>query len=124
MKIGIMSFAHHHGEAYIQNLAAIPKVDLLGVADEESSRGQRIAAHNGTQYFQAYEDLIAAGPDGVIICSENNKHRPLVELAAAGGAHILCEKPIATTVEDARMIVEACDRAGVLLMTAFPMRFS
>jgi predicted dehydrogenase len=124
MKVGIMSFAHHHGEAYIQNLLAIPQIELLGVADDESSRGQRIAAENGTRYFPTYEGLIEAGPDGVIICSENNKHRPLVELAAAGGSNILCEKPIATTVEDAQAIVDACNRAGVLLMTAFPMRFS
>jgi predicted dehydrogenase len=45
-------------------------------------------------------------------------------MAAGRGVHILCEKPIATTLEDARAVVDACDRAGVLLMTAFPMRFS
>jgi predicted dehydrogenase len=38
--------------------------------------------------------------------------------------HVLCEKPIATTVADGRAEVEACERAGVLFMTAFPMRFS
>lgn len=37
---------------------------------------------------------------------------------------MLCEKPIATTLEDARAIVDVCDKAGVILMTAFPMRFS
>jgi predicted dehydrogenase len=37
---------------------------------------------------------------------------------------VLCEKPIATTLEDARAIVDTCDKAGVILMTAFPMRFS
>lgn len=45
-------------------------------------------------------------------------------MAAARGVHALCEKPIATTLEDARAIVDACDKASVLLMTAFPMRFS
>jgi predicted dehydrogenase len=38
--------------------------------------------------------------------------------------HVLCEKPLATTVEDARAIVDSCARAGVKVMTAFPMRFS
>ena len=124
MKVGIMSFAHHHGEAYIQSLRAAPEVELIGVADEDKDRGQRIAHQYETRFFQNYKELITAGLEGVIICSENNKHRPLVELAAAAGVSILCEKPIATTFEDARAIVDNCDQAGVLLMTAFPMRFS
>jgi len=45
-------------------------------------------------------------------------------MAAAAGVSVLCEKPLATTVADARAMVEACQQADVLLMTAFPMRFS
>jgi len=124
MKIGILSFAHHHGEAYIQNLRANPYVELLGVADEDKERGQRIAKQNGTRFYNSYVDLINAGPDGVVICSENNAHRKMVELAASAGVHILCEKPLATTAKDTREIVDICQHAGVTLMTAFPMRFS
>jgi predicted dehydrogenase len=45
-------------------------------------------------------------------------------MAAAAGVHVLCEKPLATSVEDAAAMVETCEKAGVTLMTAFPMRFS
>ena len=124
IKIGILSFAHHHGEAYIANLRHMEGVELLGVVDDDPLRGQTIAAKNHARYFHTYEDLFAARPDGLIICTENNRHRPFVEMAAARGIHVLCEKPLATTIEDARAIVEACERAGVLLMTAFPMRYS
>jgi len=124
IKIGILSFAHHHGEAYISNLRNMEGVELLGVADDDPMRGQTIAAQNQAHHFHSYEDLLEAKPDGVIICTENNRHRPLVEMAASRGVHVLCEKPIATTLEDARAIVNACDKASVLLMTAFPMRFS
>lgn len=127
IKIGILSFAHHHGEAYISNLRRTPEgrgVELVGVTDDDPIRGQRIAAENHARYFHSYEDLFEAKPDGVIICTENNRHRPLVEMAASRGVHVLCEKPIATTLEDARAIVDVCEKAGVLLMTAFPMRFS
>lgn len=124
MKIGIMSFAHHHAEAYIHNLAAIPGVDLAGVADEDSQRGRKFAQQFNTTFYASYQDLLAAGLDGVIITSENSKHRPMVEMAASAGVHVMCEKPLATTVGDAEAIVNACDRAGVILMTAFPMRFS
>jgi predicted dehydrogenase len=124
IRIGILSFAHHHGEAYISNLRHMEGVELLGVADDDPMRGQTIAAQNKAQYFHTYEDLLEAKPEGVIICTENNRHRAFVEMAASRGIHVLCEKPLATTLEDARAIVEVCKKAGVLLMTAFPMRFS
>ncbi len=124
IRIGILSFAHHHGEAYIANLRNMKDVELVGVVDDEPLRGQTIAARNNARQFHSYEDLLAEKPDGVIICTENNRHREMVEMAASRGINILCEKPLATTLEDARAIVEICDKAGVLLMTAFPMRFS
>ena len=124
IKIGVLSLAHQHGEAYISNLRLMEGVELVGVADDDPMRGQTVAAHNRAKYFHTYEDLLEAKPDGVIVCTENNRHRSLVEMAASLGIHVLCEKPIATTLEDARAIVEACEKAGVLLMTAFPMRFS
>jgi predicted dehydrogenase len=124
IRIGILSFAHHHGEAYIASLRRMANVELVGVADDDPMRGQTIAAHNHAHYYHSYEDLLDTRPDGVIICTENNRHRSMVEMAASRGIHILCEKPLATTLEDARAIVDVCEKAGVLLMTAFPMRFS
>ncbi len=124
MKIGIMSFAHLHAEGYIQNLRAIPSVEMIGIADDDQARGEQSAKPFSAPLFRSYDALLAATPDAGVITSENNNHRPLVEMAAARKVHILCEKPIATTLEDAKAIVDVCERAGVLLMTAFPMRFS
>jgi len=124
MKIGILSFAHHHGEAYIANLRAIPGVEVCGVADEDPKRGKRLAQAHGAPFYPNYRALLESKPDGVIICSENARHLPLVEMAASYKINVLCEKPLATTLADARAVVEVCERAGVLLMTAFPMRFS
>jgi predicted dehydrogenase len=124
LKIGILSFAHIHAEAYIQNLRAVPGVEMIGLADENQARGEKYSREFGAHLFRSYEDLLATHPDGVVICSENSKHRPLVEMAASAGVNVLCEKPLATRLEDAKAIVDACRNAGVLLMTAFPMRFS
>jgi predicted dehydrogenase len=124
MKIGILSVAHHHVEAYIRNLRAIPGVEVIGLADEDRARGQRYAREFDAPLFPSYEALLAARPAAVLVCSENSKHRPLVELAAAAGVHVLCEKPLATTLADAEALIAACARAGVHLMTAFPLRFS
>lgn len=124
MKIAIMSFAHLHAEGYVQNLRALPGVELIGMADDDPQRAERFARAFGLPCFASYAALLEAGPDAVLVCSENSRHRALVEQAAAAGAHVLCEKPLATTLEDARAAVAACEQAGVALMTAFPMRFS
>lgn len=124
MKIGILSAAHLHIAAYIAGLRAIPGVEFIGLADEDPARGQQVARQFEAPLFPSYEALLDARPAAVLICSENSKHRPLGELAAAAGAHVLCEKPLATTLADARALIAACERAGVQLMTAFPMRFS
>ncbi|MCZ7541001.1 MAG: Gfo/Idh/MocA family oxidoreductase [Anaerolineae bacterium] len=124
MRCAIMSFAHVHAEGYLHNLQANPAVEFIGFADEDADRGRHFAKQTGARWFPTYEALLAEKPDGVIICSENAHHRALAEMAATAGVHILSEKPLATTPEDARAMVAVCERAGVTLMTAFPMRFS
>ncbi len=124
MKIGIMSFAHLHAESYAHQLKSLPDIDFIGIADDDADRGRRFARMYDVPFFESYEALLARQPDGVIVTSENVRHRPLTELAAAAGVHVMCEKPLATSLEDGRAMLQACEDAGVILMTAFPMRFS
>ena len=124
MRIGILSFAHHHAEAYIGNLRSIPGVEMIGFADDEQERGRRFASLFDARQYPSYEALLADAPDGVLVCSENANHRPLVEMAATAGVHVMSEKPLATSLADAQAMLDACQAAGVMLMTAFPMRFS
>lgn len=124
MRLGIMSFAHLHAEGYAAALLAMPDVELIGIADDNRQRGEHFAKLFNLRLFDDYAALLREKPTGVIITSENARHLPLVEMAAAAGVHILCEKPLATTLEDAQKIVEVCQQANVHLMTAFPMRFS
>jgi len=124
MKIGILSFAHLHAESYAHQLKSHPDIEFIGIADDDLERGQHFARVYDVPFFESYEALLAQKPDGVIVTSENVRHRPLVELAAAAGVNVMCEKPLATTIEDGQDMLRACDDAGVILMTAFPMRFS
>ncbi len=124
IRIGIVSFAHLHAEAYLPLLQAMPGVEFVGFCDDDAARGQHFAGLFNARLLPSYEALLAEQPDGVILCSENNRHRPLAELAAQAGVHVLSEKPLATTLPNARAMIDACAAAGVTLMTAFPMRFS
>jgi predicted dehydrogenase len=125
VRIGMMSFAHMHATSYAHSIAARADTELVGIADHDPARAVEMAQRYETQAFGSYEALLATPDlDAVVICSENRRHRELAERAAAAGKHILCEKPLATTVADAEAMIAACKHAGVQLMTAFPCRYS
>jgi predicted dehydrogenase len=124
IRIGILNTAHGHAHSYAACLRAIPGVELVGVADDDAERGRAFAQSFDTRFFDSDQGLLAESLDGAVICSANIHHRALTELAAQHTRHILCEKPIATTLADAQAMIEACDRAGAKLQIAFPVRFS
>ncbi len=123
VRIGILSAEHVHAPTYVALLAGLPGAHLVGVWDRDAARATEVAEPVGTRVFGDPGELLER-VDGVVVASANARHRELVELAAAAGVHVLCEKPLATTVADARAIVAACERAGVRLMTAFPTRWN
>lgn len=128
LKIGIMSFAHTHAAGYARLLRDQPGIEVRGSDPgphpAAEVRGSVLAAQLGIGYCDSYAGLMDWGPDAVLVTSENARHRPLAELAARGGAHILCEKPLATTWADGQAIVDAAAAAGVVLMMAYPVRFA
>jgi len=124
VKIGMVSFAHMHAYSYARAIGKISEVDLAGIYDDNPYRGTQAARMFGTTYFEDYEDLLDQRLDGVIICSENALHREHVRIASEHKVHILCEKPIATSLEDAQFMIEVCQKNKVKLQTAFPMRYS
>lgn len=132
LRIGVLSFAHTHAISYLAALRAMPDVEVVGTDPDGTStgtdlvdlRGRELAEALDVPYVDTVEDLLAQGVDAVVVTSENARHRALVEQAAAAGAHVLCEKPLATTWEDGLAMRAAADAAGVLLMVAFPVRFA
>jgi predicted dehydrogenase len=122
LRIGIMSFAHVHTPGFVALLTDMG-CQLVG-ADSDPDRAKASAERYGIEVVDDYATLLDRELDGVVICAENVYHRELTELAAAAGVYVLTEKPIATTIADGRAMIDACDKAGVGLMTAFPMRWS
>ncbi|MDP9352270.1 MAG: Gfo/Idh/MocA family oxidoreductase [Chloroflexota bacterium] len=123
LRVAILSTAHLHADSYASALSASSDAVLTFLWDDDSERGHRKAEEYGTA-FESDLDTALEDCDAVVICSENSRHRELTERAAAVGKHVLCEKPLAVTSEDARAMIAACQNAGVLLGTAFPVRHS
>lgn len=122
-RIGIISFAHMHAYSYADSFKNLPQAELVAVWDDNARRGREAAKQFGVKFFKDLDAFLASGIDGVVITSENVRHREHVERAAKAGKWILCEKPLATTVADAKAMVAACKKAGVGLGTAFPVRY-
>jgi len=97
---------------------------VVAVMSTSAQRGQAFAAEN--RIARSYTDLTAllADPavDAVYISTTNELHKAQTLAAAAAGKHVLCEKPLAVTLGDAREMVDACKRAGVVMATNHHLR--
>ena len=123
-RVGIFGVAHVHADAYMANLEAMDRVEIVGASETDAALRIRWSERHTEPVFATHAALVAAGIDAAIVCTTTNEHRSVVELLASAGVPVLCEKPLATSVEDAQAIVDVCAASNVLLMTAFPMRFN
>lgn len=117
------------GVEHIQNLAITPGAELVAIADPvERSLGWAKAALGaraaGVTQFANAAELAASGlVDAVIVASPNYTHRTVLEPLFDAGLHILCEKPLATTIADARWIVERAAQTPGVFWTAMEYRY-
>ena len=102
----------------------LPQAELVAVCDLDEARAREVAERYAAPHvYTDYRDLLAR-PDiaAVSIATPDFAHREIAVAAANAGKHILVEKPLATTVEDAEAILRAVDAAGVKLMVDFHNR--
>jgi predicted dehydrogenase len=103
-------------------LGDLDAADFVGITDEDADRGAEAAEQYGVRFFDNAASLFEE-VEAVVVCSENKNHARDVIPALQDGVHVLCEKPISTTVEDARAMIQASENSGSQLRTAFPVRY-
>ncbi|WP_114576399.1 Gfo/Idh/MocA family protein [Saliphagus sp. LR7] len=121
IRVGILSAAHSHTDAYAGLLAGREDCGLVGVADRDEERGREAADRYGTDYLPA--DRLLESIDAGVICAANASHREWFERAARAGVDVLCEKPLAPTVAEARAIVDCWEETEIVAGVAMPLRF-
>ena len=126
LRAGMISWAHIHAEFRSKALSEIPGAEVIAVADDNIERGQSAAQRFKVSHFHSdWRELIARDDiDVVFVHSENNAHVDQVLMAAEYGKDIFCEKPMATTLEDADRMVKAAADNNVELTVAFVSRFA
>jgi predicted dehydrogenase len=108
-----------HARAYTQ----IPGVELASVADPIKEKVGPLAREVGCQPFHDYVALLETDIDVLSVCLPSALHLPAAEAAAEAGTHLMMEKPIARTAEEADRMLALCQRAGVHMMVGFTHRF-
>ncbi|MCG3148527.1 MAG: Inositol 2-dehydrogenase/D-chiro-inositol 3-dehydrogenase [Verrucomicrobiae bacterium] len=116
---GIFRGAHVHG------WKAIPDAQIVAVADINADRAASLAKEMDIpQVFTDYRELVKLDLDAVDVCTPNGVHTPAVLAALNAGMHVVCEKPLATTTKDVRLMGELADKKKLVLMTAQHQRWT
>ncbi len=103
-------------ERHINAITSNPKLELVAVCDEVLGRAQAAGEKADVPFFTSYDKMLDAIPTNVVaICTPSGLHAQHGVMAAERGLHVICEKPMATRLEDADALVKACDTAGVQL---------
>jgi UDP-N-acetylglucosamine 3-dehydrogenase len=107
--IGVGSMGQNHARVFSE------MADLVGVVDKDGETGKRVSERLGTEWFENHDDLLKKGVDAVSIATPTALHYDLARQAIEAGVHVLVEKPMCSTIEEAEKLVELAESTGVTL---------
>lgn len=113
------------GRLHSRSIKTISGAQIVAAADAEAGALASYAEEFAPKRtYSSYVELLQDDDvDAVVICLPTFLHKDAVVKSAEAGKQVLCEKPIAMTVADARTMIESCDRADVAFMMGFVRRF-
>lgn len=110
------------GQKHAALITTCSQATLAGVCDQDASR-RAVADQFESAFYQDLEQLLSQEkPDGAIIATPNHAHASVAEICAAHGVHMLVEKPIAHTLEEAERIIACANVAGVEVLVGHHRR--
>ncbi|MEU1906362.1 Gfo/Idh/MocA family protein [Streptomyces hygroscopicus] len=123
MRFGLLGTGHWAAETHAAALAAHPVAELAGVWGRDRSKARALADRYGTRAHPDADALIA-DVDAVAIALPPDIQSPLAERAALAGRHLLLDKPLAFTTEEADRVVRAVDERSLASVVFFTRRFT
>ena len=117
IQVGIIGCGKIGQVRHLPEYAAREDVRIAALYDVNLERAQALAAQYGAKAYATCEELLAdPAIDAVSVCSANASHAEIAIAALEHGKHVLCEKPMATTLADCEAMAEAARRSGKRLM--------
>lgn len=124
-KFGVIGAGSIARQRHLPELLENPQAEIAAVCDTHLARAKEMTALYGGRAFYDYRDLISMKElDAVIVCATNTTHAEMTIAALQAGKHVMCEKPMATTLKDARAMIEASEQTGKYLMIAHNQRLA
>lgn len=125
IRLGIIGAGGMAKVGHIPAILELPELELVALCRRTKKEADKLAREYGVkECYYDYRDLVRSkNVDAVIIVTPNAQHRDSVVAAAEEGKHILCEKPLATNLKDAREMVKICRENKVKLQVGYNMRF-
>lgn len=123
MKVGVIGTGHWARNTHAPAAAAAGGVELVGVWGRSAGSARALAEQHGAKGYDDVDELIA-DVDALTFAVPPDVQVPIALKAARAGKHLLLEKPIALTVEDADELVAAVDEAGVSTLVFLTNRFT
>ncbi|MFC2094582.1 Gfo/Idh/MocA family protein [Bacteroidota bacterium] len=124
LKWGIAGCGYFAEHTFIPALSVLRRSKLVSLYSHKKKRAQQLAEISGaTGYFNNYDDFLKSDINCVYVASVNSDHHEQVIKAANAGKHILCEKPLAITSEQAEEMVNVCKENNVHLAVNYVHRF-
>jgi predicted dehydrogenase len=118
--VGVGVMGGNHARVF----AEIAGVELVGIADPDPSQRAFVSRALGCKAYTDVAELLAAGVDAVTIAAPTHLHQPIALACIRAGAHVLVEKPLASSVQEGRDIIGAAKRASLVLMVGHVERFN
>jgi UDP-N-acetylglucosamine 3-dehydrogenase len=124
LRVGVIGLGAF-GESHLRAYQGMPEVEIAAVASRSSARAEDVAARYGVScWYGSHQELIAdPSIAAVSITTTEFEHRAPAIAALAAGKHVLVEKPIAATLEDARAMLAAARRGPGFLVPGHILRF-
>lgn len=125
LKIGIMGCGKIAQVRHIPEYMANKDCEIVAFFDLCKERAEEMAAKFGGRAYNSAEELLADPKiDAVSVCVANFAHAELAIMALRAGKHVLCEKPMATNIEDCEAMIAAAKESGKRLLIGQNQRFA
>ena len=123
VKVGVAGLGFI-GPAHIEALRRVPGIEVVAVSETSEELAKEKAEQLGIEkYHGSFNKLLEENIDCVHICTPNNLHYEMSKAALLAGKHVVCEKPLATTVEEGKELVELAREKGLIHAVHFNIRY-
>jgi predicted dehydrogenase len=125
LRVGVIGTSWFAETFHLAGLDSHPRAQITAICGRDRAKTEAVASNHGEPVvFTDYGEMIDSGlMDAVVIVTPDDLHREMTLRALQAGLHVMCEKPLARTADDARDMFDAAEAAGRVHMTMFTWRW-